>query len=68
MNKKKEWQRFTELREGTGIKKLTPTEVYLYKHGLHIFMGFMLLLVLIIHVMMTRKRKKQQAFAHLNRE
>ena len=68
MSKQKEWQRFTELRDGHGVKDLTPTEIYLYKHGLHVFAGAMLLIVLIFHIRILNKRKQRKAFAHLDRE
>lgn len=67
MSKQKEWQYFTEVRDGLKVKHLTENEVIMYKYGLHIFAGVMLLIVLAIHVKMKKNEKKRKQFDYLGK-
>lgn len=65
MSKQKEWQYFTEVRDGLKTKHLTDVELVMYKHGLHVFSAVMLLTVIAIHIRMKLTENRRKPFSHL---
>ena len=62
------WNRFIELKQGIGLLELSQYEIFLYKHGLHMFGLFMLCTALTLHVIYkieARKQNKKQRFDEL---